>query len=127
MSELTHVDEGVRWWGQEMVLVEGVGHDAGDLIDAYNKYADDTIATPYVEVWEGRWGWSNRFKNCSNHGNGWGCDNEGEWHRHFEMGYGPKRSAIEMTTAIQPEALGSPRIIDVSTRAFIERPKEAAK
>ncbi|MFC5930892.1 hypothetical protein D6T64_11925 [Cryobacterium melibiosiphilum] len=93
MTILEKVD-GVDWLmglddGSTMYAFTGVGHSDADLIETVRALEDDDdLHGMFLDVTEGTWGWSPRFKHCSNHDDGWGCDNEGEWHRHYSVNYG---------------------------------------
>ena len=85
--------DGVDWLmdldsGDTMYAFAGVGHSDADLIETVRSLEGDNVDDEFLDVTEGAWGWSRRFKHCSNYGDGWGCDNEGEWHRHYDQNYG---------------------------------------
>ena len=86
--------DGVDWLmsdddGSTMYAFTGVGHSDADLIETVQALEDGgDLYGMFLDVTEGAWGWSPRFKRCSNYDTGWGCDNEGEWHRHYSLNYG---------------------------------------
>ena len=87
---------GVNLWsldsGESMIEIEGIGHSDANVVtflESNSEAREIADQWPWLEVVEGRWGWSPpRFKWCSNHDSGWGCDDEGEWHRHYSTNYG---------------------------------------
>jgi len=85
--------DGVDWLiehesGSTMYAFAGRGHSDADLIETVRASEEGDINGEFLDITEGSWGWSPRFKHCSNHDDGWGCDNEGEWHRHYSQNYG---------------------------------------
>lgn len=96
MSDLTVIEDSLFSLdtGEPMFVFKGGNLRNADLARAVEAAYGDPIAGMWLDVAEGKWGWTNRFKHCSNHV-GWGCDQEGEWHRHYDRGYG-----TEVNTAV---------------------------
>ncbi len=78
--------------GNTMYGFAGIGHSDEAIIEAVRHHYESDLDGYRLAAYEARWGWSPRFKWCSNHDTGWGCDEEGEWHRHFSTNYGDEPS-----------------------------------
>lgn len=104
--------------GSTIYAFSEVGHSDADLIETVRALEDDAdMGGTFLDVTEGAWGWSPRFKNCSNHDDGWGCDNEGEWHRHFSQNYGHDPMTVVIVRTFKPSRTGdrtTERIIAIS-------------
>lgn len=108
--------------GNTMHPLVGTQHSDADLIETARALEESDLVGHFLMVSEDSWGWSPRFKHCSNHDDGWGCDNEGEWHRHYSTNYGFDKSTTVTVYPFKPSsALRGCRVIEV-TPPTPERP-----
>jgi hypothetical protein len=73
-----HTDDG------EAALFQGHNLDPA-YVEAESKWVIGEYPGYELHVTEQYYRWVPRVKNCRDHpaGDGWGCDNEGEWHGHW--------------------------------------------
>jgi hypothetical protein len=84
------LDYGLHNESGPMMVVDGIGHDVEQLLAFVTE--DDALGgwlptaedgQPIIRIEPGNWGYSPRIKHCDRYTGGWGCDSEGDWHRHF--------------------------------------------
>lgn len=126
MSDLTVIEDSLfsLETGEPMFVFKGGNLSNADLIRAVEAAYGDPIAGMWLDVSEGKWGWTNRFKHCSNHC-GWGCDREGEWHRHYDRGYGTDVNTA--VTLCRRKPVASKDVVLVAASSAVPSLKEATE
>lgn len=90
LREFTVLDANIYNDHGPLLVIDGIGHDRARLLDYATR--DDALGGWYyrgtgrravLSIEDSTWSWTPRIKHCEPYTDGWGCDQEGEWHRHL--------------------------------------------